>query len=212
MKYLCKKIKIFFKEANRAFTLVEILVAVAIFSLIIVAIGSFQADIFSLNTIIQAGLENQNEAKKVIRPFANEVRSASQSNLGAYPIKLASSTAFTFYSDIDNDNLKEEVRYFLEDGNFKKSVIEPSGEPLSYNPSDAQIINIVHDVTNANIFEYYDSSYDGTSTSTPLAFPVTPSDVRLVKVQLIIDSNPDKPPAPLYVTTQVSIRNLKDNH
>lgn len=210
-KKILKKNKINLLEQS-GFSLIEILVTTGILAAIIGLIGAFQADTFSLNRIIQSGLANQNEAKKVIRPFANEVRGASQSNLGSYPIKIASSTEFIFYSDIDNDDLKEEIKYFLEGGDFKKSVIKPTGQPFSYNKKDEIITNIIHDVTNNIIFEYFDSNYDGTSSSTPLISPVAPADVRLVKINLVIDSDPFKPPAPLFITTQVSIRNLKDNY
>jgi hypothetical protein len=35
--------------------------------------------------------------------------------------------------------------------------------------------------------------------------------VRLVKITVIVDANPAKMPAPRTFTTQVSLRNLKDN-
>ena len=198
-------------KKQKGFTLIETLVAVFIFSIIVVAIGTFQKDVFSLNYILQTGLKNQNEAKKILRPFANEARSASQSNLGAFPLATVATTTFAFYSDIDNDGLKEKVRYFLEGTTFKKGVVKPTGNPLVYNDNNESIVRVVHDVVNVSIFSYYDESYDGTASSTPLVQPVTPSDVRLVQVEIVIDSDPNKPPAPLSVTTQVSIRNLKDN-
>jgi len=196
---------------KRGFTLVEILVSVSIFAAIIVFIGGFQSDVFSLNRIIQSGLQNQSEAKKIIRPFANEVRSAATSNLGSYAIAETIETSFTFYTDIDSDGLREKVKYFLDNGEFTKSIISPTGQPLVYDQENEQIIKVVQDVVNYDIFEYYDSLYDGTASSTALSQPVITSDVRLVKVTLIIDSDPNKPPAPIEVTTQVSIRNLKDN-
>jgi len=196
---------------QKGFTLVEILVSVSIFSAIIIFIGGFQSDVFSLNRIIQSGLQSQSEAKKIIRPFTNEVRSAAPSNLGAYPISVAGSTIFSFYTDVDSDGLREKVKYFLDNGEFKKSIISPTGQPLAYNQENEQIIKVVQDVVNFDIFEYYDSTYDGTASSSPLVQPVTTSDVRLIKITLVIDSDPNSPPAPVEVTTQVSIRNLKDN-
>ena len=59
------------------------------------------------------------------------------------------------------------------------------------------------------IFDYYDTNYDGTTA--PLAQPVSAIAVRLVKITLIIDKNSLRPPAPITMTTQVSMRNLKDN-
>lgn len=191
--------------------LAELLISIFVLSLIIVAVAGFQSDVFSLNRILQSGLQNQSEAKKIIRPFANEVRSAMPSNLGAYPIATANSTEFSFYTDTDGDGLRELIRYFLEDGEFKKGTISPTGNPLQYDLDDEQIIKVIRDVTNSEIFTYYDSNYDGTDAVTSLISPVAPANVRLVKIVLTIDSDPLQPPAPITIQTQVSIRNLKDN-
>jgi len=200
-----------FLQKKSGFSLVEVLVALSIFTGIIVVVGTFQRDVFNLNFIIQSGLKNQNEAKKILRPFVNEVRSSTPSDLGAFALAEVSDGTFTFYSDIDNDGSREKIRYFLEGTEFKKGTTESSGNPLEYDPADEKIIKVVRDVTNVSIFTYYDSSYDGTELSLPLTQPVSPSSVRLVKVELVIDSDPIKPPAPITVSTQVSIRNLKDN-
>jgi prepilin-type N-terminal cleavage/methylation domain-containing protein len=199
-------------KIKKGFSLVEILVAVFITSLIIAAVGAFQRDVFYLNDVIQSGLTSQNDARKIIRPMVDEVRSASESSLGSYPLAITASSTFAFYSDIDNDSLKERVRYFLDNGDFKKGVIKPSGNPLTYNSSNEKIIEVVHDVINTDIFTYFNSSYDGTSSSTPIAQPVSPAVVRLVKIELIVDKDPKRSPAPITVGTQMSIRNLKDNY
>jgi type II secretory pathway pseudopilin PulG len=196
---------------QKGITLIETLIAVSILVGIMVVLVAFQVDIFNLNSFIQTGLQNQSEAKKIIRPFANEVRSASQSNLGAYPISESTPTSFSFYTDTDGDGLKEKIKYFLEDNSFKKSTIKPSGQPLEYNEEDEKIIRVVNDVVNDEIFEYYDSNYDGTASSTALTQPITNSDVRLVKVNLVIDSDLNDEISPIEITTQISIRNLKDN-
>ncbi|HMP67372.1 MAG TPA: type II secretion system protein [Candidatus Paceibacterota bacterium] len=204
-------IKNYKNNEKRGFTLVETLVSVFVFSLIIIAIAGFQSDVFSLTRFIQTGLQNQSEAKKLIKPFVNEVRSATPSSLGTYPIEFADATNFSFYSDIDGDGLKEKIRYFLDGTDFKRGVTKPSGNPLVYNSSNEKITRVIHDILPGNIFYYFDSNYDGTENSLPLEYPITISDIRLIKVVLIIDSNPNEAPGPLEITTQVSIRNLKDN-
>lgn len=202
---------IFKQRKEKGFTMIEIMVAVGILTLIIGLAGAFGGDVFSLNRLLQTGLQNQEEAKKVVRPFANEVRSATQSNLGAYAIAETSNTSFSFYSDIDGDGLRERIRYFLDGTEFKKGIIKPTGQPLVYDPLNEKIIKVIHDVLPSTIFYYYDSLYDGTSESPPLIQPVAPYAVRLIKIILTIDSDPNNPPPPVEITTQVSMRNLKDN-
>jgi len=196
---------------NRGFTLVEILISIGISSLILIALVAFQSSIFTSNRILQFGLLNQQEAKKIIRPFANEVRGATKSALGGYPIDAAGDSIFSFYTDIDDDGLTEKIKYYVEGGSFTKSIIEPDPETYEYNEENEKIIKVIHDVIDKPIFYYYDSNYDGTASSTPLTYPVVPADVRMIKVIVEIDSDPLNPPEAFSVETQVSLRNLKDN-
>ena len=199
--------------SKRGFTLVETMLAVAIFSVVVVAVGAFQRDVFFFNDILQTGLNNITEARKVLRPFVGEVRGAQPSNLGASAIQTAEEKTFVFYSDTDADGVKERIRYFVDGDTFKKGVIIPTGNPFVYNQASEKIINVVNDVINEDTkFSYYDSNYNGTEQTPPLTFPVSPSDVRLIKVDLTIDTNPNRAPGRMTITTQATVRNLKDNY
>ena len=196
----------------RGVSIIEIIIVVFIFGLIGTAIWGVGADIFSYNRILNIGLSANHEARQTVKKMSAEIRSISPSSLGAYPIAEASTTSFTFYVDADGDGLKERIRYFLDTGTLKKGIIVPAGIPLVYNPAAEMFLEMVHDVANGaggTIFEYHDTNYDGTTPA--LAQPVNVLSVRLVKVTLIIDNDPARPPATTTVTTQMSMRNLKDN-
>lgn len=194
---------------NKGFTMIEIILTVAIVGLVAGAIASFQGNIFSYSRKFSSGLSAADDARRVLRPFSNEVRSAVASALGSYPIEAATQTSFIFFADTDNDGVEERIRYFLENKNFKKGIIVPSGNPLTYDSNDEDVVTMVKDVTNTDIFSYFDTYYDGTTS--PLAIPVSILDIRLIKINLVIDKDPNEPPIPFTVTTQVSFRNLKDN-
>lgn len=195
----------------KGYTLPEIIITITILTVVIGAIGAFQSNIFSLSRVIQTGINNQYEAKKIIKPFANEVRGAVSSQNGSYAIEEVGTSTFIFYSNIDGDQKIEKVRYFLDGNIFKKGVIKPEGDSTNYDSNNEQIIQVVHNVLPENIFEYYNSNYYNLASTTPLSFPVNPAEVRLVKITLKIDNDPYKEPGPMIAQTQVSIRNLKDN-
>ncbi len=200
------------ESANYGFSILEMLVSVAIISLIGLAVANFQKDIFSLNTHLQDSLSAQLDARKVLRSFIAEVRSASPSSLGGYAIESAGTSSITFYSNIDNDLYKERLRYFLQGSDLKRGVIKPGGNPLVYNPSDEEFDIIARDVvngTNTPIFDYFDKNFYGTTT--PLTSPVDPILVRLIRMTLVIDRDPNKSPEPINVSSQGTLRNLKDN-
>jgi prepilin-type N-terminal cleavage/methylation domain-containing protein len=196
---------------NRGFNLVEIVVVVAITSVIFLAVFNFGQGIFSFNSNAQANLSAQSDARRVLKNIVKELRSTSPSSLGSYPISLAGTSALTFFVNLDGDIYKEQVRYFLQGKELKRGVIKPSGSPLIYNPANEQVSILVRDINNGvtPIFEYFDSNYTGTST--PLIQPVQITKVRLIRITLKIEKDPNKSPGPIIVESQVFLRNLKDN-
>jgi len=141
--------------------------------------------------------------------MTSEIRTASIADTGAYVIGLATASAFIFYADIDSDGLKEKIRYFLNGPLLQKGVVKPVGSPLTYNEANEVISTLVSNITNTSIFDYYDKNYTGTET--PLVFPVNIALVRLVKITLTVDKDANRTPEPITFSTQISIRNLKDN-
>lgn len=191
--------------------MIEVLVSVGIFTLIGLAMYSFQSRIFSLNTMISSDLAAQTEVRRAFKTMSSEIRTASPSSLGSYPLSETATSSFIFYSNIDADSYKEQVRYFLQGTTLKKGVIKPSGAPLVYNPMYEVVTELIHHVVNAttSVFTYYDTNYDGTTQ--PLTEPIDISTVRLVKVTVFVDENTEDQLRSHTFTTQISMRNLKDN-
>jgi len=197
------------KRCERGFTLIEILFGVSIFVLIVGALTLFSRNIWIYGSYISTGLNDSNSGRATLKTMVSEIRTASTADTGAYVIALATTNAFTFYSDIDSDGLKEKVRYFLNGSLLQKGVIKPTGSPLTYNPVNEKISTLIPNVTNIPIFDYYDKNYDGTTPA--LSFPINLSSIRLVKITINIDKDPNRAPSVTTFSTQVSIRNLKDN-
>jgi len=204
--YFYKKI-----NKNKGVTLVELVIALAVSTLILMAVTSFARNLFYYDSVFSGGLTSYDEARKVLQPIASEIRSASPSSLGAYSIEKAADTEFIFFTDTDNNGTKERIRYFLSGTILKRGVTTATGSPLQYLSANEVVTEIVHNVNNGStpIFSYYDSSYNGSSAA--LAQPVSIFAIRLVKITLVLDADPNRPPAPVTASTQVSIRNLKDN-
>lgn len=197
---------------HRGFTLIEVLVALAVFG--IVSVGASWILITSLrsNTVLWEQLETQNHGRRVLQEVVDMVRRAEDSSIGSYSIAAASSTEFIFYANIDDDASRERIRLFLDGELFRRGVIHPTGTPLSYDTTE-DIVTLADAVKNieegTDTFLYYDASYTGTEAA--LAQPVTTTDIRAVRVQLELEEDPTKTPVPLFVDTLVQIRNLKDD-
>ncbi len=187
------------------------LAGIGIFILLIGSITAFFISSTQNQTIIFNQLDTQGEVRKVIQDFVGEIRSATYSSIGSYPLLEASSSEIIFYTNIDADNLRERVRYFLVTTTLKKGIIKPSGYPLMYNTSSESITDVIHSVvqTSSTIFTYYDANYTGVEP--PLVQPVNPSAVRVVGIQIFIDKNPSSSPNVFGFQAKANIRTIKDN-
>jgi len=208
------KLKLFSmgSQSERGFTLGELLISIFILSILTITVTSFQRDIFILNRTIDNNLTAQLEVRRITKVMVAELRKSSVSSVGGYPISVASTSEIVFFSDITSDGLKERVRYFLDNTKLKKGVTSPSGNPLVYNLGNESITTLISDVRASStqpIFQYFNEDYSGSSL--PLSFPVNIPDIRLVKITVIIDRDPVLPPAEIIGTSQVNLRNLKDN-
>lgn len=196
---------------RNGFVLAELLVAIAILAFIMTGVGTLTTNIFKLRGYNSEAMTEIDELRRFMKTFVAELRSAETSDNGSYAIGAAASTSITFYNDVNGDGKREQVRYYVSGTTLKKGVTASTGVPPAYLASDETTSEVVHNLTSANtsIFSYFPASYAGTSS--PLTVPIDIPQIRLVKAQVTVDTDPNRDPGPMTDTTQVSIRNLKDN-
>ncbi len=197
---------------SRGFSLIEILVAVGILGVIMIVVSQFQVNIIGYNKSSSDSLQSAQDARSILRVMVKELRSAKPGSNGSYPIVQAATSSVTFFSDIDADGQQEQIRYFISSTLLQKGTIKPTGSPLAYSSAQETFSTLAYNIKNAtssSLFEYFDNAYSGTSS--PLTAPVNVTDVRLVKINLMIDADPNRSPIPRLYTSQVMLRNLKDN-
>ncbi len=195
-------------------TLVEVLVALGIFLFVIGIVWLFIQQSYSVQSFTLGQTIAVSEARRGVEKLVKEAREALPADTGAYPIEKAEDFEFIFYADYDRDAAVEKVRYYLDGSNFYKGVTEATGNPLEYLPENEQLTIISRYVRNEAdepVFEYYDGSYSGKESDTPLATPANVAQIRLVHINLRINVEPDKAPTDYYLESDVQIRNLKDN-
>lgn len=196
----------------KGFSLVEVLVSMAIFVIIVIAVTSFARNVFYYNSVSSGSLQTAQDARAIIRTMVGELRTASLGSNGSYPIVSAGTSSVAFFSDVDDDAIKEQIRYYLVGTTLKKGITEPSGSPLTYNLANETSKTLAENVRNStstNLFDYYGSLYPQDTNALPIPVPI--SSVRLVKITLTMDVDQNRSPVPRTFTTQVSLRNLKDN-
>lgn len=92
------------------------------------------------------------------------------------------------------------------DTDFKKGVINPTGDPIQYPLDQEEIWVLSSYIRNTPpIFKYYDG--EGNEIED---YPSRLIDTKLMKVFLIVDINPDRSPLPFELESSVQLRNLKE--
>ncbi len=190
------------------FTLLELLIAMALIGGITLFIGIFGNDLANYNIRLNTSILAQQEMHQTLQIMVPEIRSAAQSNTGNYPIEQAATGTLIIYSDIDANGTYDRVRYFLEGSTLKKGVVKPTGDPLSYNTSTEKFSDLVHAMIGSQIFSYYD--LNATSTAAlPLPSPVDVLKINMVRITLVANQGTTSTPSIVGVESQATIRNLR---
>lgn len=193
---------------QKGLTLIEVLITMALMTSVAFMITRFAGDLTDYSLRFNRSIFTQQEIQQTLQLIVPEIRSASQSSTGVYPIAEATTSSFKFYSDLDKDGDFEEVRYFLQSNIFKKGVIKPTGNPPTYPTSTEVIYELVHNMGTSTIFYYYDNT--ATSTfSAPLSSPVDVLKIRTVEVRLIANQGTTSTQALTGVDNRATIRNLR---
>lgn len=193
-------------------TMVELFIALAILAVAMTAVYAIGSNIFIYNSTTSGSYRATQNSQAILKTILKELRETSPGADGSYPLINTGSTTLSFFSDIDNDNLPERVTYSLIGTTLYRAVIKPSGNPVSYSFANQSTTTLIFNVVNGNSlpsFEYFDTNYTGTSS--PLVQPVSPSVVRLIRINQRIDIDPNRSPIPIIFTVQASLRNLKTN-
>jgi hypothetical protein len=199
-------------QALRGMSFVEMLVSIAIllvgmegFTLLFLSSWRQNGYIFETGVASAAAARSVNE-------IVSDIRRVRQADNGDYPVESGDDFDLTVYIDIDNDGVTERAHYYLDSGVIKIGVTEPAAtQPISYPVGDQTVTNLAGNVDNEPtepLFFYYDDQYP--TVTTPLSTPITVEDVRLVRVRVVINVDPDKAPEDTNIESFAELRNLRD--
>jgi prepilin-type N-terminal cleavage/methylation domain-containing protein len=196
-------------DMSKGFTLVELMVVIAISSILMVGMIRFMAGGLTQyrSTFLQSLADET--ARVQLKRMSHDIRSAEQSATGAFPIVEASPQRFIYYANTDKATVNR-IRYELVGTDLVRGVTKPSGSPITYNTSTEQVTVIARDVQNgANpVFYYYGSDYP--SNGSPVSSGSI-ADITYVSFTLTIDADTAHDPAAVVLQSQVQLRNLKTN-
>ncbi|MBI2416070.1 MAG: prepilin-type N-terminal cleavage/methylation domain-containing protein [Candidatus Kerfeldbacteria bacterium] len=201
---------------RRGFTLIEAVVAMLITALMILVGSDLLINGNRLANTISEQTDAITTARVALDPVGKIVRELRSGENGEYPIIVAEADSFIFYSDVDSDALTEQVEYTVVGTELRQRLIEPSGDPATYDPAATVETVIANGIVNTSltaepIFRYYTSDYPTDTTNNPLPTPADVTAITLVAIHLDININPNQLPETSAVETFIQLRNLKTN-
>jgi prepilin-type N-terminal cleavage/methylation domain-containing protein len=203
-----------YKKLTQGFTLIEVLVSAAL--MVILASGFVGLQYILSQNQVSAwrnyqSIENANGA---VSAMANQLRGASNSEDGSYPLVTPDDQNIIFYSDYDQDGTTERIRYTLNGTELLRGITEPTGSPYTYNPMDEKVKTVTDIVRNGTdpIFYYYDANWPEDTTNNPLPSEDRIANARMVKIVLKTNPKENDPEHDFTLESEVKIRMLNQIH
>lgn len=199
---------------NSGMTIVEMMVAI---SILVVAMTGFTLLFlrsWRVNSYTIEMGQSSFAASQGVNTIVGYARKVRQADNGAYPINLAKEQELVVFSDYDKDGITERLHFYLQNGQIKMGITDPTNTiPRTY-PTNDELVNIIaNNVVNTvsePIFYYYNNKYPSDIINNPLEYPVDVSTIRLMKVFLKVNTNPVRNANNIEIQSFAELRNLND--
>lgn len=200
---------------NRAgLTFIEMIMAIAIFSMGIAGFTLLFSRTWQSNSYVLEMGKDSMAASQGVSNMADYIRRARQGDDGSYPVQLADENELTIFSDYNKDGVTDRLHFYKSDQSIMMGITEPAATfPVTYPAGDQTVVTLAEHVANdsaAPIFSYYNKNYPADTTNNPMSVPASVADVRLVKVYLEVNIDPNNAPNSVHMQSFVEMRNLND--
>lgn len=195
-------------------TLVEVMVAISIFVIAIAGFTLLFARSWQMNSYTLEMGQASMGASQGVNTMVTYIRKARQGDDGSYPIISASGNDLVIFSDYNKDGITERLHFYLQNKEIMMGITDPSaGLPKTYPSGDQTTMILAANIVNSAsepLFSYFNNNYPGDTTNNPLAIPLDVSAVRLIKVFIAVNIDPQKTPNNIDTESFVELRNLND--
>lgn len=192
-------------------TLVEMIIVTALFSMLMLALGTTAANLYKANAYNIAQSYEVSNARRGVQALSRDMREMTFADDGTFPLARMEDHIIGFYSDIDRDNSVEYVEYELSTSTvFVKRVYNAAGTPVTYDTSAPQetyiLSEYVQNIVDGNPTFFYFDTYGNPATAT-----TTVTDIRYISAELVVNIDPVRSPGQFQLRASAALRNIIDN-
>lgn len=191
------------------FTLLESMIAVAIYTLVMFAMFQSISTFYKFNAYSIAQSYQVDHARRGMDTLVRDIREMTFADDGTFPLAVMEANRIGFFSDVDRDNSVEYIEYRLATTTLRKYIYGATGNPPVYSavPESTHILSeyVQNLIQATSTFYYYDREGRlATATSTV-------TDIMYVGAQIIVNIDPIRDPGQFMLKSSAALRNLKDN-
>lgn len=197
-------------QKQSGYTLVETVMAIGIYTILILAITSSITSLYKTNSYALGQANEVDNARRGITQWNRDTKEMITAEDGTFPLAKIEEHVLGYYSDTDQDERVEYVEYILASTTLMKFTYEATGTPPVYDfstPSQEHTLSLF--VQNINqgtsTFFYFDEAGTALSSTSSLV------DVKYIKAQIIVNIDPFRSPGEFMLRSSIAPRNLKDN-
>jgi len=199
---------------SHGMTIIEVMVSIAIFVIAIEGFTLLFMRSWKMNSYTLEMGQSSFAVSQGVNTMISYLRKVRQADDGSYPIKSATDNDLVVFSDYDKDGVTERLHFYLQNSQIKMGVTNPTSTmPKTYPAGDQQTKILADKIVNASsepIFYYYNKDYPGDAAHNPVATPADVLAVRLIKIFLKINIEPNRGPENIETQSIVELRNLND--
>jgi prepilin-type N-terminal cleavage/methylation domain-containing protein len=196
-------------------TLLEMMMAIAIFSIGMAGFTALFSSAWRNNSFALEMGQASMSVSQGLNKMVGYIRGTRQADNGDFSLISANNNELVIYSDYNKDGITERLHFYKNGQDVLMGIRNPSGTmPVTYQSGDAQVVTIASHIVNSAsepIFYYFDKDFAGNESTDPALFtPADISEIRIVKIHLKININPNRAPDNIEMQSFVEMRNLND--
>lgn len=207
-------IMIYPQKISQGFSLIEMLVAIAVGSILLVALTIFVGRAFNVSREQFEQVRITEEARIELDRIVDSIRNArnvdcdgdgSASEPSEHWLQAANSNYLMILTNLDDDEVAEKVAYFSENGELKKTVTQLDAS-CAEGGSETGILTryLRNESAGVDLFGYYKG---GSGQPVAISQPESAiGEVEVINTTLVIDVNEDQYPSAINVATATSPR------
>lgn len=197
-----------FRSLQQGLTLTEVLVVVALSTLLMLAIAGAVTQFYILNGHVIAQRQAIQEAERGMTQLLRDVRAMTFALDGTYPLQARSTSSISFFVDATGNGTPDFVTYAVRGDRLERDVHIATGTSLAVDTDTPDVTQVIAESVQNGVLGQPLFSY-----TTRSGVPATPSDpipsIAFITLSLLVNVDPNRISQPTELRSSASPRNLQ---